>query len=307
MLRIVRGSRVPLDDDQIAQAAQMNRVYVNMICRQLAAERVITRSQGAGGKLVNAAAGQEQPAGAGLPADPPQGPVRQRRPRGPLAERVSELIAGFAGYVAGFEARQAFPGPSLYFHLRAIERRRGHQTVSSLLDDTLFLEYAYAVLPAWGMHRMGRQAAKVGNFAQITAALRETAPQLERLWPLRITSLSGQTARDAAATAWDVIAHTRVSTSQTQIVAGTKFLHHLLPDLIPPIDRQYTFTFFTGQKMVASDRAAFLDWFPVLASIGAQSREPIRDAIRRRGFMATGEAKVIDNAIMGFMQQRNQR
>ena len=59
--------------------------------------------------------------------------------------------------------------------------------------------------------------------------------------------------------------------------------------------------------MVASDRAAFLDWFPVLASIGAQSREPIRDAIRRRGFMATGEAKVIDNAIMGFMQERNQR
>jgi hypothetical protein len=30
---------------------------------------------------------------------------------------------------------------------------------------------------------------------------------------------------------------------------------------------------------------------------------PIRDAIGRGGLMATGEAKVIDNAIMGFMQQ----
>lgn len=307
MLRIVRESRVPLDDDQIAQAAQLNRAHVNMICRRLAAEKVTTRSQGAGGKLVNAAAGQEQPAGAGLPADPPEGPARQRWPRGRLTERVSELIAGLAGYVAGFEARQAFPGPSLYFHLRAIERRRGHQTVSSLLDDTQFLEYAYAVLPAWGMHRMGRQAAKVGDFAQITAALRETAPRLERLWPLRITTLSGRAAHDAAATAWDVIAHARVSASRTQIVAGTKFPHHLLPDLIPPIDRRYTFRFFTGQQSVASDRTAFLDWFPVLAGIGAQSREPIRDAIRRGGFMATGEAKVIDNAIIGFMQQRNRR
>jgi hypothetical protein len=81
--------------------------------------------------------------------------------------------------------------------------------------------------------------------------------------------LGGQEACDAAAIAWGVIAHVKVSMFRTQIVAGSKFLHHLLPDLIPPIDRQYTFTFFTGQKTCL-----------------------------------TGEAKVIDNAIMGFMQQR---
>lgn len=108
---------------------------------------------------------------------------------------------------------------------------------------------------------------------------------------------------EAAALVWDVIARIKVSTSRTQIVAGSKFLHHVLPDLVPPIDRQYTFNFFTGQKMVPSDRAAFQDWFPRLADIGGRCREPIRDAIARRGFMATGEAKVIDNAIMGFMQQ----
>jgi hypothetical protein len=81
-------------------------------------------------------------------------------------------------------------------------------------------------------------------------------------------------------------------------------LHHVLPDLIPPIDRQYTFSFFTGQKTVASDHAAFLDWLPQFATIGTRCQQPIRDAIRRGGFMATGEAKVIDNAIMGFIQQR---
>jgi hypothetical protein len=37
--------------------------------------------------------------------------------------------------------------------------------------------------------------------------------------------------------------------------------------------------------------------------IGAQCQEPIRDAINRGGFMATGEAQIIDNAIMGFMQR----
>ena len=58
-------------------------------------------------------------------------------------------------------------------------------------------------------------------------------------------------------------------------------LHHLLPDLIPPIDRQYTFSFFTGRKMVPGDRAAFLDWFPQLASIGTRCQEQIRDTINR--------------------------
>jgi len=143
------------------------------------------------------------------------------------------------------------------------------------------------------------------TFTHITTALREKAPELQQLWPLYITMLGEQAARDAAAIAWDVIAHVKVSTSRTQIVAGSKFLHHLLPDLVPPIDRQYTFNFFTGQKMVPSDRAAFLDWFPRLAEIGAECRDQIQAAIARGGFMATGEAKVIDNAIMGFMQRQS--
>jgi hypothetical protein len=304
VLRILFESHEALDDDHIAAAAQMNRVYVNVICRQLAAEGMILRTTGAQGKLVNTTAGDEHRMfKAAVPAQ-----IMVRRPSGRLAERraerVNELIDSFPAWVSAFEASEAFPGPSLYFHLRAIERRRQHQTAGSLLEDTQFLEYAYAVLPAWGMHRMGKQAAKVSDFTTITTALRRMAPALQQLWPLRITALSPEQAAAAAATAWDIIAAIKVSTSQTQIVAGSKMLHHLLPDLIPPIDRQYTFSFFTGQKMVASDRTAFLDWFPLLAVIGARCRQHIYDAIQREGFMATGEAKVIDNAIMGYMQQR---
>jgi hypothetical protein len=303
VLGILRQSQVALDDDQIAQAAQMNRVYVNMICRQLAADGLTLRSHGTAGKLVNLAIG----GGLGAPVPLITDEAARQRPRwaaGRLAERVEELIASFADCVATFEASEAFPGPSLYFHLRAIERRRQHETVRSLLADTQFLEYAYAVLPAWGMHRMGAQAAKVADFDPIVTALRQVTPALQELWPLRIMMLSPEAAGEAAATAWGIIAHIKVSTSRTQIVAGSKMLHHLLPDLIPPIDRQYTCSFFTGQKMVPSDQAAFLNWFPRLAEIGTRCQGPIHDAISRGGFMATGEAKVIDNAIMGFMQQR---
>src|SRR5262249_57231281 len=82
-------------------------------------------------------------------------------------DRIQLLTSSFAECVEAFEASQAFPGPSLYFHLRAIERRREHPTVSSLLEDNLFLEYVYAVLPAWGMHRMRSEERRVGKGGRV--------------------------------------------------------------------------------------------------------------------------------------------
>ena len=204
-----------------------------------------------------------------------------------------------------FEASAAFSGPSVYFHERAIERRRRHTTVAGLLADERFLEYVYAVLPAWGMHRMGNQSAKVCEFSPLVARLRSAAPLIEELWPLNITRLAPESIPAVSQTAWRIMEVIRVSTSETQIVAGSKTLHHVLPDLIPPIDRQYTFRFFTGQKVVRSgDQRAFLEWFPYLAEIGLRCRKSINTAVSRGG-MATGPAKVIDNAIIGFMQAKD--
>lgn len=81
VLTVVRASRIPLDDDEIALRAQMNRHYVNAICRQLAAEQLITRERGAGGKLVNAAADLGQPiasVAAGTPRAVPAQPSRDQ-------------------------------------------------------------------------------------------------------------------------------------------------------------------------------------------------------------------------------------
>ncbi len=75
-----------------------------------------------------------------------------------------------------------------------------------------------------------------------------------------------------------------------------------LPDLIPPVDRQCTFRFFTGQKAVrGGDRRAFLERFPYLAEIGRRCKDHIEAAIRQGNRMSAGRAEVIDNAIIGFM------
>jgi hypothetical protein len=171
------------------------------------------------------------------------------------------------------------------------------------MDDIQFFEYVYAVLPAWGMHRMGKSAAKVGGFDEMVESFRLEAQSIQQLWDLSITDIGPEDATQVAILIWSVVASLKVSTSGTRIVAGTKALHHALPNLVSPIDRQYTFRFFTGQKNVLSgDRQAFLDWFPYFCEIGSRCSREIAIAISRRGFMATGPAKVIDNAIIGYMQ-----
>jgi hypothetical protein len=250
--------------------------------------------------------------------DPGTGPGRSafipsvvaRRPSTRSHDRarrnIEALIEGFDEHVRYFEAANAFSGPSLYFHHRAIARRRTHTSVMALLADEQFLEYVYAVLPSWGMHRMGPQRAKVTDFGELVAALRAAAPVLTELWPLQITRLAPGSVPAVSKRAWQVIAGIRASTSATQIGAGSKTLHHVLPDLIPPIDRQYTFRFFTGQTEVRfGDQRAFLDWFPALTEIAERCRAPIDAALGRGGVLATGPAKVIDNAIIGFMQAKS--
>jgi len=277
------------------RAALLRRIDYGLYVRATHASEAVDYQHGSGSVASPRRAGVS-PVSVGSPMS------RAWMPRSDRARsNVEALIGDFAVCVQRFGANAVFSGPSVYFHERAIECRHQHATAASLLADERFLEYVYAVLPSWGMHRMGSQAAKVTEFSQLAASMRSAVPLIEELWPLTITDVDSSDIPQVAQIAWQVIATIRASTSETQIVAGSKTLHHVLPDLIPPIDRQYTFRFFTGQKMVQSDQRAFLDWFPLLAEIGRRCLSEIAAAMNSSGPMTSGAAKVIDNAIIGFM------
>ena len=94
----------------------------------------------------------------------------------------------------------------------------------------------------------------------------------------------------------------------SQVVAGTKTLHHVLPDLIPPTGRQYTFRFFTGQKQTPpGDHRAFPERFPTLAETGRSCRGATETAMNRGGPTASGPAKATDNAITASACQQPPR
>ncbi len=227
-----------VDDDQIGARLDIDRHQVNALCRQLAYAGLIRREPGLTGKLVNSTLSTVAPTEVSIaPSGSAARATRRYIPRSERARRnVDELIGGFTRYVDTFEASEAFPGPSLYFHERALDQRRLHEDVESLLADERFFEYMYAVLPAWGMHRMGNQAAKVGRFDSMVTSFQSCRPLLESLWPRRITDIPVTDVESVTGTVWEVISQLRVSTSGTRIVAGSKALHHMLPDLVPPID-----------------------------------------------------------------------
>jgi hypothetical protein len=80
-----------------------------------------------------------------------------------------------------------FSGPSLYFHEEAIKEARMFLSKQHVDLSQRHLELIYAVLPSWGMHRMGggkkkgQKTAKVVDFVEFQGQIQGIKPELETL------------------------------------------------------------------------------------------------------------------------------
>jgi hypothetical protein len=111
---------------------------------------------------------------------------------------------------------------------------------------------------------------------------------------------------------WFVIEGLDLSRSSAKTVIGSKALHHLLPELIPPIDRRYTIRFFLNRtNLPKNEFDAFDEIFARFHRIAAACTETIESLLATRstndepyGYMRTSATKVIDNAIVGYGIER---
>jgi hypothetical protein len=220
-----------------------------------------------------------------------------------MDQRADELCDRFPACLALFSASAPFAGPSLYFHRKTIELRERHSSIHTLVDDEAYFDAAYATLAAWGMHRMGPGKTKLLDIATIRDSVRENATALEQLAALHIATVAVDQYEDVIGQLWALIARLRVSVAEARIVANSKMLHHILPELVPPIDREYTFRLFYGRTMLSIDEErGFREMFLRLLRIGHRSRATI-EATPRSGWN-TSSAKVVDNAIVGYILSR---
>ena len=85
--------------------------------------------------------------------------------------RVRETLEHADRFYAAYHAAETFGGPSLYFHRRALETRHAPASPQHL-------EYVYATLASWGMHRMGTGGSKMRTFEEFRASVEPLEHQI---------------------------------------------------------------------------------------------------------------------------------
>lgn len=210
--------------------------------------------------------------------------------------RIAKLASGFGRYVQVYDDRVSFTSTQLGAHRGCIALRRKAGSVRAAVNDAQFVDSLRQTLRAWGI---GNRASKLVPEPQFSAALRSALPSLEALEPFAIDEPDLPT--DIVESLWVLIKSLGIVENQAKIVAGTKALHHLLPDLVPPMDREWTGRFFQFHlpewQDARSQRRIFTLAYRQFALV-AKRVQP-QQYVTGVGWR-TCRTKIIDNALIGF-------
>jgi len=166
--------------------------------------------------------------------------------------------------------------------------------VGAALGDDDFLQRLYRTLELWGI---GKRGSRLRPFRAFVTALRERAVELAALEPRAIDQPTLDPAVVGAHLA-RLVQSLDIVANQTRIVPGSKALHHLLPELVVPFDRQYTqlvFGWGNPQVQYAPERR-YREAFETFVTV-ARRVNP-RQYVGR-GPWYTSPTKVLDNAVVG--------
>ena len=225
--------------------------------------------------------------------------------------RVEKLSTGFQHYLDIFSEKNHFSGPSTYFHEKTLRLLRDAGSIRKFSEDESCVDSLYATLTAWGLHRMGKNGSKLVEHDIFQDSLKRFAPMLDELRDVRLLDIDRERASVIGERLSGLINTIKISNTGTQLVAGSKTLHHLLPGLVPPIDRNYTLRFFYSEFRERSEKqpqvpiptggdgSVFREVFTQFHSLGEVNKDVVRRSVGKQFF--TSESKVIDNAIMGYV------
>ena len=219
-------------------------------------------------------------------------------------ERLTQNREVFFPFVDTFDKKQSFTGPSAYFHKQVIEQIRTCEDRASLLDNTRYLENIYATLASWGMHRMGPTGAKMVDFNEFVHSINALKDDIVYLSAFKLHQLTRDDLDSLEKTLLQVFDRIKVMQSNVKLVGNSKVIHHLLPDLVPPIDRQYTLRFFFGSTWIPQgeeiEKEMFIEIMEEYRKICQRLNLKSED-YQNRGTFTTSIPKMIDNAIIGYL------
>lgn len=211
--------------------------------------------------------------------------------------RVADILTNAEGYHCAYYQSETFRGPSLYFHQRALQTRNS-------ANLSIHLEYVYATLASWGMHRMGKGGSKMQPFdifSRSVEPLKERIAEAQHFIPQKMRSAQWAILNE-------VFRGIKVMASGTTLVGNSKVMHHMMPNIVPPIDREYTLRYLRGNTNISND----LDWeWQIMKEIISDFFIPIacdtKCNLKAIQWMAsqseypwdTSVLKIVDNLVIG--------
>lgn len=217
-----------------------------------------------------------------------------------MDQRVEELSSDIPHWLHAFNSAEKFSGPSLYFHLRTLECLRSHSSPVDALHSDEFFDWLYATLASWGMHRMGRGKTKLLELTEIKESVRSQSDTIERLQPLWLANFTEAEFQSVLPQIWLVLSAFKISLAEAKIVANSKVFHHILPNLVPPIDRTYTFNFFYNRNTLSiSEERAFEEMFTRLHKVAVKNKKILSETVGSG--WSSSQTKILDNALVGYV------
>jgi len=221
-----------------------------------------------------------------------------------IERRIEELIQDFDQYLTHYDKCFPFKKPGqLQSHVDTIHLRRELGSAFCAATDREFCNSLYRTLREWGIGTRGSHPVSCEAFADALAACASEIAKLDGLTiddpALDVPMVAGEV--------WRLIESLGIVTNDSKIVSGTKTMHHLLPDLVVPVDRTYTQVFFGFQNsdLQYGAKSKFPKMFDVFARIAR------RAGVNR--YVGTGEpwrtsrTKVIDNALVDYVESNLKR
>jgi hypothetical protein len=136
-----------------------------------------------------------------------------------------------------------FPDTYLYKRVVALARNDGF-----LSED--HIELVYVTLISWGMNQ---RSAKLVSYEDFERSVRENEGDIRILKDLKLELLSDVAFEEQLKVQGDLFRSMAISDpNKPAFVSFSKAMHFMLPDLIVPMDRKYTLSFFGGEGRVST-------------------------------------------------------
>lgn len=207
---------------------------------------------------------------------------------------LKSLIKNFPFFIKYYADHCPFRKPGQFeFHRETIQKRKELGSVKAALKDMDYLKSLYRTLRAWGI---GSRGSKLRPFNNFTDALSDISPDICALDGIKLDQIEIEI-DTVNQKIWSIIENMHIVDNNATLVPCSKTLHHILPDLIVPMDRGYTKVFFGWQnpQFQYGQSKCFFEAFKSFEYI---SRETNPEQYVGSGWN-TSLSKVIDNAIVG--------